>query len=97
MINLIDRFVKRRHNLIVVEQDVTTVLEAINSRRKWYINQNLAVGNCGWANEPTKWFVHFGATDNQWMFIIDGLNKKGYKLYLKDRPNDIYVSRRLES
>ena len=95
--NLIDKFISRRHYLVVDRQDAITVLEVVNSFNKWYINSKLRIGNCKWAEQPNKWFIHFDSSDEQWMSIIEELGKRGYKLYMKDRPRDIYVSKKLES
>ena len=95
--NLADKFVSRRHYLVVDRQDVTTLLEIINGQNKWYINTKLNVGNCAWTDQPSKWFIHFNCSDEQWMPMIEEFGKKGYKLYIKDRPKYIYVSKKLES
>ena len=59
-------FNQKRRYLIVEEKDVTTVLSVINHHQGLFSNHDKNTGNCGWANEPTKWYVKFFASDRQW-------------------------------
>ena len=65
----------RRH-LIVKEEDLTTVLGIINSEIK-ISKQNQMIGNCGWKNEPEKWFIHFEGTIKECMKITEKLEQIG--------------------
>lgn len=65
---------KKEREFIVEERDVTTVLSVINRRLKYCQH---FVDNCGWKNEPTKWFVMFDATDKAYKDIISELKNVG--------------------
>lgn len=64
----------RRRNFIVNEADVTTVIKVINEHRK---NYEVQTNNCGWADEPDKWFVAFEACDEEYGHIVEDLNNLG--------------------
>lgn len=64
----------RRREFIVDEQDVTTVITVINRYRKY---ADMRVGNCGWLEEPNKWFIMFDACNEDYGHIVDELNKLG--------------------
>lgn len=71
-------FDDKRRCIIVEEADVTTVLTAITRNRGFLGSSNNATtGNCGWKNEPTKWYVRFNATRKQWGKIAGDLKKLG--------------------
>ena len=70
-------FNDKRRYLIVEEADVTTVLTAINRHQGFFSNNDKLTGNCGWKNEPTKWYVRFYASDKQWGKIAGELSKLG--------------------
>jgi hypothetical protein len=79
-------FNQMRRNLIVEESDVTTVLAAINHHQGFFSNNDKNAGNCGWAKEPTKWYVRFYASDRQWGRIAGELSKLG-KIYVNVTPS----------
>ena len=93
MNNLLTGLVVRRRYLVMEETDVLGILMTVNSQFKLYINQQLAVGNCGWAKEPTKWFIHFDASDRQWGSIVTELNER-FNLSIKDHTKSIFVTRK---
>lgn len=64
----------RSREFIVDEKDVTTVVTIINKHRRSY---EVKTNNCGWAEEPSKWFVMFDAGDEEYGHIVDELNKLG--------------------
>lgn len=70
-------FYQKRRYLIVEEKDVTTVLTTINRHQGFFSNNNKLVGNCGWAKEPSKWYVRFYASDKEWSLIAGDLAKLG--------------------
>lgn len=76
---------KARRYLIVEEKDVTAVLTVINRQYRFYNSQGLVVGNCGWADEPTKWFIHFDATSKQYDNILKDIIEQG-ALKVSKRP-----------
>ena len=63
---------KGRRHLIVDEENLTTLLEVLNRRSNIFTDYNLSVGNCGWSDDPNKWFIYFDSSD------------KGYDDILKD-------------
>lgn len=96
MKNLFDKIIKRRYYWILEERYIVEVLNVINSQQKRYIDQNMAVGNCLWANERTKWFIHFDASKEQWCNIVKELNAKGFELVIRNEPNNVYLIKRIE-
>lgn len=78
-------FNNKRHYLIVEEADVTTVLTAINRHQGFFSNNDKLTANCGWKNEPTKWYVRFYASDKQWGKIAMELSMLG-KIYVNVSP-----------
>lgn len=84
---------KSRRVFIVEESDVTLVLAGINRQHK--AAPSLRVGHCGWADEPTKWFVMFDANDKVYGNVVKNLKTIG-KFKLEVRPGgivDIYFER----
>lgn len=79
----------RRH-IIVDEANVIVILDAIN-RQRCCNSQDLRVGNCGWASDPSKWYVAFTASDKKWMRIIDEMNAKGYQFIIKGPKSEVYM------
>ncbi len=67
-------FMKKTHMFIVEEKDVTTVLAVINKHRRYY---DTRVGNCGWAEEPNKWFIGFDMRDKYYGEVVRDLNEIG--------------------
>jgi len=67
----IDRFVPVRHELVVNEEDVVNTLKVIQRYHK--VVPDMAVGNCGWADDPEKWFIFFDTTNHVWEHIRNDL------------------------
>lgn len=65
---------KKTYHFIVEEKDVTTVLGTINQTCRY---DTYRVGSCGWADEPTKWFIMFHATEMKYGKIMSELMKIG--------------------
>lgn len=65
---------KKNYSFIVDEKDVTTVLGVINKHRKFY---DFRVGNCGWKDHPTDWFVMFDSTAKVYGGIVRDLKQIG--------------------
>ena len=87
---------KSRRCFIVDEKDVTIVLEVMNKHHNRFSNRNLNIGNCGWAEEPTRWFIHFDATSKQYDKILKGLLKVGTFNVVERQPGgqeDLYFER----
>lgn len=72
----------KRYELIADERDVTKILEVVNRYRQYY---DFRVGNCGWALEPTKWFIMFHATDKVWINVLRDLQHMG-DIHIDIRP-----------
>lgn len=86
MINLFSIFVKKRHALIVDESDVMTtlkVLDEISHKSRFHIITGMEIGNCGWSNDPTAWFIHYDATAKQWRSVIEKFEQMNYQIVLK--------------
>ena len=81
-----DLFTKRRY-LIVDEDDVVNLLKVfgeVNCKFRICIPMNMEIGSCGWAEEPTKWFVHFDATNKKWRAIIKTLRDAKREIVLRE-------------
>lgn len=78
-------YIKRR-NLIVEESDVTKLIEIINKHQGFFSNNNKVIGNCGWADEPTKWYLDFYASSKEWGLIAGELSEIG-DITVKTSPN----------
>lgn len=80
---------KKEREFVVEEKNVMNVLKVINNHLGYLEGQ---VGNCGWAEEPTKWFVVFYATNKRYGNILEELNKMGtFKLTVRPGgKTDIY-------
>jgi len=75
-------YFKKGREFIVEEENVTTLLTIINNHRRFYVTH---VGNCGWADDVTKWFVMFDATDKVFYEIVKELASIG-KISASVRP-----------
>lgn len=73
---------KKSREFIVDEKDVTAVISVINEHRIFY---DTRVGNCGWADEPDKWFIVFSVNDKRYGEIVKDLKGIG-KFNLDIRP-----------
>ena len=97
MSNLIDFLRGREHEIILDESEVLDTLRVINTHQRWSINQKLAVGDCEWDFDATKWYIYFSATNWQWKLIINDLSEKGYTLEIRDNTERVYLIRKSES
>lgn len=93
MTTIIETIRGKMHDLILEDNEVLETLCVVNAYQKWYIDQKLAVGNCGWENEPTKWYVNFNATSKQWKHIVNDLTARGYVLEIRDHSENLYLTR----
>ena len=81
-INNMLKFMKTRSEFFMDEKDVTTVVAVINRHTRY---ARCRIGNCGWADESTKWFVMFDCTDKVHRDIVKDLTKIG-RFKLDVRP-----------
>lgn len=89
-------FNQKKRYLIVEENDVTAVLSAINHNQGFFSNENKLVENCGWADEPTKWFIRFYASKREWSRMTKDLSELG-EITVKVAPGgttDMYFTRK---
>jgi hypothetical protein len=96
MLNLFGNFVQKRRHLIVDEMNVVDSLKVISEIKddsKIHGLMEMEIGNCGWADKPNAWFMHFSATDKQWRTIITRFNERKFTLVLKD-DDRIYLIRK---
>lgn len=93
MKELFEAFFGKEHELVLEEEDVLATLNVINNHRSWYINQKLAVGNCGWDDEPNKWAIYFNASNVNWSAIVHALMDEGFTLEVRDHTGRIYLIR----
>lgn len=87
MINLFKNIVQKRRHLIVDESNVMDALKVISGVKndsKIRILTKMEVGNCGWADKPNAWFIHYDSTDYQWRKSIAIYAENGFKLVLKE-------------
>ena len=66
-------FIKKR-KFIVEEKDIATILSVVNREARV---THYRIGNCGWANNPNKWFVSFYTTDKRYGKVMKFLTKDG--------------------
>lgn len=71
MLNKIER------KLIVEEKDVTTVMAVINRHHSFFSNKKMTTGNCGWKDQPDKWYIYFYASGKEWGSIVGELSTLG--------------------
>lgn len=93
MKTLVNNFVSVRNTLIVEERDVLTVLrvlDGIKNNSKLHKWSNMEIGSCDWSDEPTKWFVSFTVTRNQWRLMIRKLHNEDHGIILKE-DNQLYL------
>lgn len=74
-------FNQKRRIIVVEEKDLTTVLAVLNNHRGFFDSKEKTIENCGWADEPTKWFIKFDASNKHWGRIADELKQFG-KFYV---------------
>lgn len=67
----LDRILTRRCHLIVEEEDMIRALNVINKHHR--VAPDMRVGNCGWADDTKKWFIHFTTTEYKWNLIRNDL------------------------
>jgi hypothetical protein len=78
-------FNQKKRDLIVEEQDVTTVLSVINNHQGLFGNNSKNTGNCRWKDQPTKWYVRFYTSDKRWKRIVGELSTLG-RIYVNVTP-----------
>ena len=86
MINLFNSLLVRHRDLIVDKEDVMIVLDEldkIHQSAKFAVLMSMEIGCCGWANEPTKWYIMLKCSDKHWRTLIGGLEKMNRKIILK--------------
>ena len=93
MKTIIETIRGKMHDLVLEESEVLETLRVVNAYQKWYIDQKLAVGHCEWDDEPTKWYLSFNATSNQWKHIVNDLTIRGYVLEIRDHSENLYLIR----
>ena len=74
MNGIFDRFIRERHHLVIEEEDMIRVLTVLQKHHYRLPPDNMAVGNCGWADDTKKWFIHFDTTRAKWNLIVNELN-----------------------
>ena len=72
----------REREVYADEKDVITILNVINKHLGWFSGE---IGNCGWKNNPERWFISFRVSNRQFGKIIIDLKKLG-KFDLDVRP-----------
>lgn len=71
MRKILDSIITRTCHLVVEEQDVVKTLRVINQHHK--LVPDMRVGNCGWADDTNKWFIHFVTSKAKWKEIRNDL------------------------
>lgn len=69
MKNLLNKILIKRRHLIVEEKDVLTALKVVNQNRDFAWLKDMAVGTYESEGQPTRWFVHFFASEEKWLRI----------------------------
>ena len=95
---LFDKFTSKRRYFVVRESNMIEVFNMI--KEALYSNDqhnNMSVGNCGWVDEPDKWFVHINLTNLQWRALLNKCKDKHYKLVIEDIPDRMCFTKIEES
>lgn len=72
MSKIVDSIVVKSYNIVMEEQDVTKTLKVIQKHHK--LLPSMRVGNCGWADDPNKWFIIVTTSKAKWGVIRKELN-----------------------
>lgn len=64
---ILDKFITKRYHIVLDEVDVMNALKVIDRCHRSV--PEIRVGNCGWAEDPNKWFIHFTTTVSKWETI----------------------------
>ncbi len=75
--NILNKIIYKRHELILNEENVIEALRVIQNTCNSILskmNCSMMVGNCGWADDREKWFIHFTCSDEEWDALIVNLN-----------------------
>lgn len=89
--NLSNKFISKKHRLIVREANVLEALSVINKHSSWFIDKKLKIDRYDWDDGCAEWFIIFKASNDQWTSIVNELNDEGFKLIIKDVPEYIFV------
>lgn len=84
MKNFIQKIIVKRHRLIVEENDMTELLTIFNSHTSNVVKQKQVIGNCGWKDYKTKWFMFISVSNANWNDIEDELVSKGFVMEIKE-------------
>ena len=90
---LTEFLIGERRKLIVDYCNVMLVAQAIsmakyNGRKSAFTN--VRFGQCGWPNDPSKWYIHFDMTNKQWRKFIDILERSEHSIVLT-RNGKLYL------
>lgn len=66
---------KHRHKIVLDEKDVMKALKIIDDTSIICILNEMEIGNCGWADEPTMWFIHFTFANTDWSDCLSKLKQ----------------------
>lgn len=72
----LDGFIYNLRHLVLDEESVLATIKHIQEACTsiWsIIKQNMAVGNCGWADRK-KWFIHFTCSNKEWEILRNEMN-----------------------
>lgn len=94
MLKVFDIFTIKRRYFVVEEKNMVEAMRMIQSALSTgYHKEGMNVGNCGWAEEANKWFIHVNLTNNQWQSLLGECKNKKYQLVIKENPNDMYFTK----
>lgn len=82
------KYFKKFRELIIEENDLMDVLRVVNLNFGYLDG---SVGNCGWRDEPTKWFITFYANNKKYGRLMNDLNKLGYFKLTVNEQGKTYV------
>lgn len=90
---LYDNLIVIRRQLIVNEDDIMGLLrifDRVNHRFRNDVLMDMEIGRCGWADDPNKWYIHFGTSNRKWRSIIMEIKNNHRMLILKE-DNRLYL------
>lgn len=104
MKNFVGMFMTERHYLILDERDFMDVLDVVNDQFMFdqFKNDNLKIGRIGqkkWCDlSSTKMYMHFDATEKQWVAIMRELGNQGFRMDIySDDPENVHLTKKAES
>lgn len=83
-----NKVICKRSRFLVDEENVTKALSVLDKHVAF--TKFTTVGNCGWADEPEKWFIFVTISNEEYTQAIREL-KRDFSLEVTELKEDIYI------